>query len=325
MIKNGKISISGTPLLLAPMEDISDRPFRKICKRFGADLVYTEFISSEGLIRDAAKSTEKLLVYDDERPVGIQIFGHNTASMVKAAQQAAKASPDLIDLNYGCPVKKVVKKGAGAALLRTPEHMISMTKAIVEAVDIPVTVKTRLGWDYEIIIIDQIAERLQETGIAALTIHGRTRSQLYKGEADWSFIKKIKNNPNINIPIIGNGDINSAIKAKYYLDHYRPDALMIGRAAIGNPWIFAQIAHYLNTGETLPPPALEERISVSLEHLQEEAAIKGEHQAVIEMRKAYSGYFKGVSNFKHYKIKLMQAESVHEVQNIFEELKNSHL
>lgn len=323
MLKIGDISLEGTPLLLAPMEDITDQPFRKICKRFGADLGYTEFISSEGLIRDAGKNVKKLSIDQDERPVGIQIFGHDIKSMVAAARYAEKANPEIIDLNYGCPVKKVINKGAGAALLKNPEHMIKMTRAIVEAVDVPVTVKTRLGWDNGSLIIDQLAEKLQDTGIKALTIHGRTRSQLYKGVADWSLIRKVKQNPNIEIPIIGNGDIDSPEKAKEYTEKFHPDALMIGRAAMGNPWIFREIKHFMEKGGKLPLPTLEERIKVCLEHLQEERELKGERAAVIEMRKNYPGYFKGIANFKHHKIKLMQAANLHEISQILEEAKDS--
>lgn len=324
-MKIADISFPDVPLLLAPMEDITDLPFRKICKKFGADLVYTEFISSEGLIRDAGKSVKKLQIDNEERPVGIQIFGHDINSMVAAARYVEKAHPDFIDLNYGCPVKKVVNKGAGAALLKNPEHMLKMTRAIVEAVDLPVTVKTRLGWDMDSIIIEKLAEPLQETGISALTIHGRTRSQLYKGIADWSMIKKIKENPNIEIPIIGNGDIDSAEKAKYALDHFQPDALMIGRAAIGNPWIFSQVRTYLEKGFIPPEPDLHERVKVCRGHLIQEMALKGERSAVIEMRKNYSGYFKGVQNFKPFKLKLMKAETKEELDNIFAEILNSHI
>lgn len=323
MLKTGNIELKGTPLLLAPMEDITDRPFRKICKRFGADIVYTEFISSEGLIRDADKSIKKLVIDEEERPVGIQIFGHDIESMVRAARYAEKAAPEVIDLNFGCPVKKVVKKGAGAALLKNPEFMLKMTRAIVEAVDVPVTVKTRLGWDHDSQIIDQLAEPLQETGIKALTIHGRTRSQLYKGIADWTLIGKIKQNPNIEIPIIGNGDIDSVEKAKEMLEKYNPDALMIGRAAIGNPWIFEQVKLYLEKGKLIAPPSIENRIEICLEHLLEEVKTKGERGAIIEMRKNYSGYFKGVKNFKPHKIKLMQAENIEDIYRIFEDVKDS--
>lgn len=316
MMKIGNISFDKVPLLLAPMEDITDMPFRTICKRLGADLVYTEFISSEGLIRDASKSLVKLDINPLERPVGIQLFGHDIDSMVLAARYAEKAQPEIIDLNFGCPVKKVVRKGGGSAMLQTPDIMVEMTRQIVKAVNIPVTVKTRLGWDHNSMIIYDLAERLQDTGIAALSIHGRTRSQLYKGEADWTLIGEIKQNPNMEIPIIGNGDITSAQKAKHYLDTYQPDGLMVGRAAIGNPWIFGQIRHFLDTGEEIPLPTTEDRRDVCLEHLSSEILFKGERQAVIEMRKAYSGYFKGVENFKPYKAKLMTALSLTEVEDI---------
>ncbi len=319
MITTKTFTLPGTPLLLAPMEDITTGPFRRICKRFGADLVYTEFVSSEGLIRDAGKSLRKLKVDDRERPVAIQIFGHDIINMVKAAQLAAEAEPEMIDLNFGCPVKKVVRKGAGAALLREPEKMISMTREIVRAVDIPVTVKTRLGWDSDSIIIEKLALPLQDTGIAALTIHARTRAQMYKGQADWSHIRSVKQNPNIEIPIIGNGDIDSAERAKHFLNEYNPDALMIGRAAIGNPWIFKQISQYLISGEKGAMPDSCERVHVALEHLRNEMQEKTEREAIFEMRKMYSGYFKGVDNFKAYKIKLMQAKTYKEVERILDD------
>lgn len=323
MITTKTFALPGTPLLLAPMEDITTGPFRKICKKYGAELVYTEFISSEGLIRDAGKSLRKLKVDDQERPVAIQIFGHDTENMVKAAQLAAEAGPEMIDLNFGCPVKKVVRKGAGAAMLRNPDKMITMTREIVQAVDIPVTVKTRLGWDADSIIIEKLAEPLQETGIAALTIHARTRAQMYKGQADWSHIRAVKQNPNIEIPIIGNGDIDSAGKAKYFLEEYHPDALMIGRAAIGNPWIFKQISEYLQTGIKVAMPDANERVKITLEHLQAEMQEKTEREAIFEMRKMYSGYFKGVDNFKPQKIRIMEAESYKEVKAVLEKWMHS--
>lgn len=323
MITTKTFTLPGTPLLLAPMEDITTGPFRKICKSYGAGLVYTEFVSSEGLIRDAGKSLRKLKVDDQERPVAIQIFGHDIASMVKAAQVAAEAGPEMIDLNFGCPVKKVVRKGAGAAMLRDPEKMIAMTREIVQAVDIPVTVKTRLGWDSDNIIIDKLAEPLQETGIAALTIHARTRSQMYKGQADWSYILSVKQNPNIEIPIIGNGDIDSAEKAKSCLEEYNPDALMIGRAAIGNPWIFKQISEYLKSGDKVALPGDRERVEVTLGHLRSEMQEKTEHSAILEMRKMYSGYFKGVDNFKSYKIQLMKVKTFNEVEAVLHDWMHS--
>lgn len=322
MVTVGNIRFTHYPLVLAPMEDITDRAFRLICKQFGADLMFTEFVSSEGLIRDADKSLKKMVLDERERPLGIQIFGHDQRSMVEAARYAAKFEPDLIDINFGCPVKKVVKKGGGAAALKDPEGMIGMTQAIVEATDIPVTVKTRLGWDEASKNIDKIAEPLQNTGIAALTIHGRTRAQFYKGRADWSLIRAIQDNPNIEIPIIGNGDIDSAEKAARYISDYRTDAIMIGRAAVGNPWIFKQIRHYLNHGTVLPQPSLQERIDVFCDHLQKAISIKGEEKAIIEIRKFYSGYFRGVPRFKLIKVQLMQAKSEKEIHTILNEFRN---
>lgn len=322
MVTIGNIRFTHYPLVLAPMEDITDRAFRLICKQFGADLMFTEFVSSEGLIHDADKSLKKMVLDERERPLGIQIFGHDQESMVEAARYAAKFEPDLIDINFGCPVKKVVKKGGGAAAMKDPERMIAMTQAIVEATDIPVTVKTRLGWDEDSKNIDRIAEPLQNTGIAALTIHGRTRAQFYKGRADWSLIRNIHNNPNINIPIIGNGDIDSAEKAARYISDYRTDAIMIGRAAVGNPWIFKQIRHYLDHGTLLPQPSLQERIDVFCDHLQKAISIKGEEKAIIEIRKFYSGYFRGVPRFKPFKVRLMQAKSEKEIHTILNEFRN---
>ncbi|MCF8337231.1 MAG: tRNA dihydrouridine synthase DusB [Bacteroidales bacterium] len=323
MITIGNIRFTQYPLVLAPMEDITDRAFRLICKQFGADLVFTEFVSSEGLIRDADKSLNKMVLDERERPLGIQIFGHDQRSMVEAARYAAKFEPDLIDINFGCPVKKVVKKGGGAAALKDPERMIALTRAIVEATDIPVSVKTRLGWDEESKNIDKIAEPLQDTGIAALTIHGRTRAQFYKGRADWTLIRSIKDNPNIEIPIIGNGDIDSVERAARHISDYRTDAIMIGRAVVGNPWIFKQIRHYLRHGTLLPQPSLQERIDVFCNHLQKAIEIKGEKKATIEIRKFYSGYFKGIPRFKPFKIRLMKAKSEKEVHTILNELMNT--
>jgi len=302
------------------MEDITDQAYRLICKEFGADLMFTEFVSSEALVRDADKSIKKMQINRYERPLGIQIFGHDKRSMVEAAKYAERFEPDLIDLNFGCPVKKVVKKGGGAAALKDPNQLITMTKAIVEAVEIPVSVKTRLGWDDDSKVIDRLAEPLQETGICALTIHGRTRAQFYKGHADWTMIGEIKRNPNIEIPVIGNGDIDGAEKAAHFINKYHTDAIMIGRASIGNPWLFKQIHSYLRDPNPIPIPNLEERTKVLRKHLNYSIDIKGEKKAVKEIRKFYSGYFKGLSHFKPFKIRLMQADSKDEITDILHEM-----
>lgn len=300
------------PLFLAPMEAVTDAPFRKICKRFGADVVISEFISSEALIRDVSESVNKMSFSDDERPVGIQIFGHNESSLREAAEIAAAQNPDFIDINWGCPVKKVVSKGAGSAILKDPEKMVRLTKSVVEAVKLPVTVKTRLGWEATDKPIVQIAEALQDIGIQAIAIHGRTRSQMYSGEADWTLIGEVKNNPRMHIPVIGNGDINSPEKAADYKKRYGVDAVMIGRAAIGNPWIFKQIRDF-EQGRGYNIPDYSERVEVCLEHLQAEAVAKGDRRAVLEMRKHYAGYFKAIPYFKETKLKLMEALSVEEI------------
>lgn len=300
------------PLFLAPMEAVTDAPFRKICKRFGVDVVISEFISSEALIRDVSESVNKMSFSDGERPVGIQIFGHNESSLREAAEIAAAQNPDFIDINWGCPVKKVVSKGAGSAILKDPEKMVRLTKSVVEAVKLPVTVKTRLGWEATDKPIVQIAEALQDIGIQAIAIHGRTRSQMYSGEADWTLIGEVKNNPRMHIPVIGNGDINSPEKAADYKKRYGVDAVMIGRAAIGNPWIFKQIRDF-EQGRGYNIPDYSERVEVCLEHLQAEAAAKGDRRAVLEMRKHYAGYFKAIPYFKETKLKLMEALSVEEI------------
>ncbi|MEA3505386.1 MAG: tRNA dihydrouridine synthase DusB [Bacteroidota bacterium] len=318
MFKIGDVEIPHYPLILAPMEDITDPPFRQICKHYSVDLMYTEFVSSEALIRDAEKSLKKLDINNDERPIGIQIFGHDTDSMIKAAQAAERANPDIIDINFGCPVKKVVKKGAGAGILKDIPKMIAMTEAIVRSVKTPVTVKTRLGWDNNSKQIVEIAEQLQDVGIQGLTIHGRTRAQMYKGEADWTLIGDVKNNPRMHIPIIGNGDINSPEKAFEMRNKYGVDAIMIGRAAIGNPWLFQQIRKYLDEGILLPKPTLEERIKVCSDHLLKEIAWKGERSALLEMRKFYTGYFKGIPDFKQHKIKLILSDNINEIFSIFD-------
>ena len=305
MVKIGDVNIADFPLLLAPMEDVSDPPFRALCKMHGADLMYTEFISSEGLIRDAAKSVQKLDIFEYERPIGIQIFGGDIESMIRAAEITESANPDIIDINFGCPVKKVTCKGAGAGILKDIPKMVAMTEAIIKRTNKPVTVKTRLGWDTETMYIEEVAQRLQDVGIAALSVHGRTRVQMYKGEADWSLISKVAQNPNIHIPIFGNGDITTPQKAQEYKDKYKVDGVMIGRASIGYPWIFRQIKHYLATGETLAPPTLQERVEAVRFHLTKSIEWKGERVGVVEMRRHYSNYFKGLDHFKPYRARLV--------------------
>jgi tRNA-dihydrouridine synthase B len=319
LVKIGNIDLGSFPLLLAPMEDVSDPPFRLLCKKHGADMMYTEFISSEGLIRDAVKSVQKLDIFEYERPVGIQLFGGDIGSMKEAAEIAEKVNPDLIDINYGCPVKAVACKGAGAALLRDIPKMVKMTEEIVKATRLPVTVKTRLGWDESTKNITEVAERLQDIGIQALTVHGRTRVQMYKGEADWTLIGEIKNNPRIKIPIFGNGDITSPEKAKIMKEKYGVDGIMIGRASIGYPWIFNEVKHFLNTGEHLPKPSLEDRIEACRLHLNKSIEWKGNNLGIIEMKRHYSNYFKGLADFKEYRMKLVTSnvlEEIHETLNI---------
>ena len=317
MIKIGPIELPEFPLLLAPMEDVSDPPFRAVCKENGADLMYTEFISSEGLIRDAIKSRQKLDIYDYERPIGIQIFGGDEEAMCISARIVEATAPDLCDINFGCPVKKVVCKGAGAGILKDLPKMVSLTKAVVDSVKIPVTVKTRLGWDNDSKNIEEVAERLQDVGIQALSIHGRTRAQMYKGEADWSLIAKVKNNPRIHIPIFGNGDIDSPQKALEYKNRYGVDGVMIGRAAIGYPWIFNEIKHYVTTGEVLAPPAIDERIRVCKKHLMHSLQWKGPKLGILEMRPHYSNYLKGLSHIKDFRMLLVHAESLEQIEEIF--------
>ena len=304
-MKIGDIEFRKEALFLAPMEDVTDPSFRYICKRFGADMVYTEFISSDGLIRDAWKSRAKLNVNDFERPVGIPIYGNQSEPMVEAARIAETANPDIIDINFGCPMKKIAGRGAGSGMMRDVPLMVEMTKQIVEAVKKPVTVKTRLGWDDESKNIEEIALRLQDVGITALTIHGRTRCQLYKGEADWTLIGKVKNNPLIKIPIIGNGDIASGETAREMFDRYGVDAVMIGRATYGRPWIFREVRHYLDTGEVLPQPSVVERVAIAKEHLAKSIEVKGERVGVLEMRRHLSNYFKGLPNFKDTRMRLV--------------------
>ena len=322
MIKIGNIELPKFPLLLAPMEDVSDPPFRALCKEQGADVVYTEFISSEGLIRNAAKSTKKLDIYTKERPVGIQIFGSNLESMLGAVDIVEKTNPDIIDINYGCPVKKVVCKGAGAGILKDIPLMVSLTKEIVKRTSLPVTVKTRLGWDEKSIKIVEVAERLQDVGIKAISIHGRTRAQMYKGSADWSLIADIKNNPRMNIPVFGNGDIDSPEKALKYKNKYGVDGIMIGRASIGNPWFFNQVKHYLKTGTILSPPTLEERVKVVKEHLDFSIKWKGDRLGIVEMRRHYANYFKGIPNFKPIRTELVTLESSEELFHVLNSITN---
>ena len=309
----GNIDLGEFPLLLAPMEDVSDPPFRRLCKMHGADMLYSEFISSEGLIRDAIKSRQKLDIFDYERPVGIQIFGGDEEAMALSAKIVATVNPDLVDINFGCPVKKVVSKGAGAGVLKDIDLMVRLTKAVVNSTSLPVTVKTRLGWDEQSINIEEVAERLQDVGISALTIHARTRSQMYKGHSDWSYIAKVKNNPRMHIPIFGNGDIDSPEKALEYRNTYGIDGIMIGRAAIGYPWIFNEIKHYFATGELLPSPTIADRVEAAKNHLLWSVEWKGERQGVVEMRRHYANYFKGIPNFKEHRHKLVTLDASEEV------------
>ena len=323
-MKIGNIELGDFPLLLAPMEDVSDPPFRSVCKENGADLMFTEFISSEGLIRDAEKSIQKLDIYDSERPIGIQIFGDKIESMKKAASISEAANPEIIDINYGCPVKKIACKGAGAGILLDINKMQKMTSEIVKQVQKPVTVKTRLGWDDKSIKIVEVAERLQDVGIQALTIHGRTRKQMYKGEANWEYIAEVKNNPRINIPIFGNGDINSPEKAKKYKNKYGVDGIMIGRSAIGNPWIFNKIKNYIKENKHIKTPSLNDRIETVKKHLDFSIKWKGERLGLVEMRRHYTNYFRGMDNFKKHRMKLILStsknftlETLHEISNLY--------
>lgn len=320
MVKIGNIELGDFPLLLAPMEDVSDPPFRAVCKAGGADLMYTEFISSEGLIRHAAKSKQKLDIFEYERPIGIQLFGGDIGNMVGSAEIATSVNPDLIDINYGCPVKAVACRGAGAALLQDIPKMVKMTEEIVKCTHLPVTVKTRLGWDDKTKNVTEVAERLQDIGIQALTVHGRTRVQMYKGEADWSLIAEIKKNPRIRIPIFGNGDVDSPQKALEYKNKFGVDGIMIGRASIGSPWVFNEIKHYLKTGEILPPPGIEERVRVCREHFDFSIRWKGDRLGVFEMRRHYSNYFKSLPDFKPYRTRLVEADTAGEVHAILDEV-----
>lgn len=323
-IVNQPVESQKTPLLLAPMEDVTDRSFRTLCKDFGADLVYTEFVSSDALVRDAVRSFQKLEFSDYERPLGIQIYGNVPEAMVESAVIASRYNPELIDINFGCPVKKIAGRGAGSGMMRTPDLMVEITKRVVESVSLPVTVKTRLGWDEESKNIEEIALRLQDVGIAALTIHGRTRAQMYKGQADWELIGRVKNNPAIKIPIIGNGDIDSPQKAREYLDRYGVDALMIGRATYGRPWIFRDVAHYLNTGEILPQPSVEERVAIARRHLALSVAAKGDRVGVLEMRRHLSCYFKGFTDFKPFRLRLVTEPSSEGLETVFCDILESY-
>jgi tRNA-dihydrouridine synthase B len=324
-VKIGNIDIGEFPLLLAPMEDVSDPPFRALCKQNGADVMYTEFISSEGLIRDAFKSTQKLDIYDFERPIGIQIFGNEISSMRQATEICAKEKPEFIDINYGCPVKKVANKGAGAGILRDIPKMISMTKEIVRSTNIPVTVKTRLGWDENSKYIVEVAERLQDVGIKAISIHGRTRKQMYKGEADWTLIGEVKNNPKMIIPVFGNGDVDTPEKVKSVKERYGVDGVMIGRGAIGNPWIFKEIKHYLKTNTFLEKPNIQERVDVCKQHLKHSITWKGERVGIAEMKRHYSSYFKAIPDFKQFRTRMVTSNSEAEVLEILNEVQNKFI
>jgi tRNA-dihydrouridine synthase B len=316
----GKIELGDFPLLLAPMEDVSDPPFRAVCKEGGADLMYTEFISSEGLIRHAAKSKQKLDIFEYERPIGIQLFGGDIGNMAESARIATEVSPDLIDINYGCPVKAVACRGAGAALLQDIPKMVKMTEEVVKATHLPVTVKTRLGWDETTKNIIEVAERLQDIGIQALTVHGRTRVQMYKGDANWELIGKIRENPRMHIPIFGNGDIDSPEKAVEYKNRFGVDGVMIGRAAIGYPWIFREIKHFIATGEKLPPPEVVERVQATRKHLEFSIKWKGPKLGVFEMRRHYASYFKNLPDFKPYRAQLVEAPAAEDVYAILDQI-----
>lgn len=311
--KIGNIELDDFPLLLAPMEDVSDPPFRTLCKENGADVVYTEFISSEGLIRDAAKSVQKLDIYEKERPVGIQIFGANMDSMLRSVEIVEATKPDIIDINFGCPVKKVVCKGAGAGILKDIPLMVKLTEAMVKHTQLPITVKTRLGWDHDSIKIVEVAERLQDVGIAAISIHGRTRAQMYKGDADWKPIAEVKNNPRMHIPVFGNGDVNTPERAVKMRDQYGLDGAMIGRASIGNPWFFNQVKHYFKTGTHMPSPSILERVEAAKRHLEMAIAWKGETLGVLETRRHYTNYFKGIPHFKEYRTRMVTSNASEDV------------
>ena len=324
MPKIGNITLPDFPLLLAPMEDVSDPPFRAVCKTHGADLMFSEFISSEGLIRDAIKSRQKLDIFEEERPVGIQIFGGDEEAMALSARIVETVNPDLLDINFGCPVKKVVSKGAGAAVLKDIDLMVRLTRAVVRSTSLPVTVKTRLGWDHDNINIIEVAERMQDVGVQAISIHGRTRSQLYKGEADWSWIARVKENPRLHIPVFGNGDIDSPEKAMLYRNRYGVDGIMIGRAAIGYPWIFREIKAYMHDGTLLPPATIDERIEVIVAHLKGSVTWKGLVPGINEMRRHYANYLKGLPNIREFRQQLVTVKTVEEVEGILEDLRNKY-
>jgi nifR3 family TIM-barrel protein len=317
-MKIGNVDFENNPLFLAPMEDVTDSSFRYMCKQFGADMVYTEFVSSDGLIRDVHKSLQKLKINDDERPIGIQIYGHLIEPMIEAAKIAEQSKPDVIDINYGCPVKKIANRGAGSGMMKEPDKMVEMTRQIVNAVNIPVTVKTRLGWDENSLIICELAEKLQDVGIAALTIHGRTRNQLYKGIADWTLISEVKRNKRIHIPVIGNGDVNSPEIAKERFESHGVDAIMIGRATYGCPWIFRNIKYYLEKGEILPEPDVDERVKIAKKHFLKSIEVKGERTGVLEMRRHLSSYFKGLHDFKDTRLKLVTENDPEKVLNLLD-------
>lgn len=320
MVKIGDVEIGEFPLLLAPMEDVSDPPFRVLCKQNGADMMYTEFISTEGLIRDAVKSVQKLDIYEEERPIGIQIFGSNEESMMLSAQIVEEAKPEVLDINFGCPVKKVVCKMAGAGILQDIPRMVSLTEKVVKSTNLPVTVKTRLGWNDQTKYIVEVAERLQDVGIKAISIHGRTRKQMYKGEADWSLIADVKNNQRMNIPVFGNGDINSPEKALEYKNRYGVDGIMIGRAAIGYPWIFNEIKHYFETGEKLAPPTIRQRVDVAKQHLHHSIEWKGLRLGVLEMRRHYTNYFRGLPGIKDYRKQLVTTDEPELIDSVFHQI-----
>ena len=318
MAKIGDIDVGEFPLLLAPMEDVSDPPFRALCKEQGADVVYTEFISSEGLIRDAAKSVMKLDIYEKERPVGIQIFGANLESMLESVEIVEKSGPDIIDINFGCPVKKVVSKGAGAGILKDIDLMVSLTEAMVKHTNLPITVKTRLGWDHDSIKIVEVAERLQDVGCKAISIHGRTRAQMYKGEADWRPIAEVKNNPRMHIPVFGNGDVDTPEKAVKMRDEFGLDGAMIGRASIGYPWFFREVKHFFKTGEHLAPPTMQERLDAARRHLQMAIDWKGDRLGVFETRRHYTNYFKGIPHFKEHRTRMVTSDEAAGVFKAFD-------
>ena len=322
-MKIGELELGKRPLFLAPMEDVTDPSFRYMCKQFGADVVYTEFISSDGLIRDAAKSVAKLAISDFERPVGIQIYGHLLEPMVESAKICEEANPDIIDINFGCPVKKIARRGAGSGMMNNVPLMVKITEEIVKAVKKPVTVKTRLGYDEENQNIVEIAERLQDVGIKALTIHGRTRSQMYKGEADWTLIGKVKNNPHMHIPIIGNGDIITPEIADNAFKKFDVDGIMIGRATVGKPWIFRDIRHYFETSELLPDPDVNERVEIATNHFRKSVEVKGEKVGVLEMRRHFSNYFKGLPNFKETRLKLVTSMDIGEIEGLLVYIKET--